>query len=616
MAQTHKASPFSAPDAAYATLAQSRRKALAFRLVVAVFGACVAATYGAVEAAGVYLALVVVTQAFDAIWCARLLRHVETGALSRLDRAVTVAGMTLATATYGLLPPILWFQDLQATTAVAVIWFCGSLIHVVTHTHYVRPVMIAGMAGHLLIFTGMLAGSLLTGFGLWPLACIVLAFVAFVVHLRVLLAHFSGISGSLMAARRDAERRGGEAERASQAKSDFLAMISHELRTPLNGVLGMAQALRDTTLDGQQERCVDTILQSGNLLLALLNEVLDFSKIEAGKLELEEISFELRPLIETVSHLCRSIAEDKGLLFSVDVDDDIPQTLVGDPIRIQQILINLLSNAVKFTEAGAIRLEVRGDVVAENAALITFRVHDTGCGISTTDQARLFQAFTQADRSTSRRFGGTGLGLAIARRLARLMGGDITVESVLGDGSVFTAQIKTVLTERRSQSRAAPARAESRGAAELEQSGRVLRVLVVDDNPVNQSVVAAFLEGPNVRLQTAFDGHEALTMLTDERFDVVLMDVLMPRLDGLKATRRLRGGGGPNAAAPVIALTADAKEDTRRQCAEAGMTAFLTKPINRAALMEIVTQYGPGGDLISPATSTKPEHGAPERARL
>lgn len=592
MAQAHKRSLFHVSDGAYAALAQSRRKALALRLVVALLGAAVAAGFGAPRAAMAYLALVAVTQTFDAVWCARLLKRVDAQALSRFDRVVTVAGITLATAGYGLMPPILWFQGHQVTTAVAVIWFCGSLIHVVTHTHYVRPVMTAGLAGHLLIFSGLLVGSLLTGFEPWAFVALVIACVAFGVHLQALLAHFSGISGSLMAARQDAERRGGEAERASEAKSAFLAMISHELRTPLAGVLGMAQALQATRLGRDQKQYVETIVQSGNLLLALLNEVLDFSKIEAGKLELEDTEFDLNSVISTVSQLSRSVAEDKGLSFTVDADHTAPESLVGDPIRLQQILMNLLSNAVKFTAEGSVRLEVRSGVVKDNIADLTFRVHDTGCGISTTDQARLFQAFTQADRSTSRRYGGTGLGLAIARRLARLMGGDVTVESVLGEGSVFTARIRAVMTERRGQPRPASAHADSAAASWEPSEGAVMRVLVVDDNPVNQRVAAAFLNDPGLQLQMASDGREALDQLESQRFDVVLMDVLMPGLDGLSATRELRAGGGPNAAVPVIALTADASDETRRQCQDAGMTEVLTKPIDRAALTERLRHYG------------------------
>jgi signal transduction histidine kinase/ActR/RegA family two-component response regulator len=369
------------------------------------------------------------------------------------------------------------------------------------------------------------------------------------------------------------EKAEAEALEASRAKSAFLAMMSHELRTPMNGVLGMAHALRATKLDKRQAEYLEMIEQSGHGLMTILNDILDLSKIEAGKLELEVAPFDIRKLATQIRLVWSETARLKGLDLTLEVDPAVPAWLSGDAARVRQILMNLVSNALKFTEAGHVVVRVGPD---EDGVLLT--VADTGLGMSDEQIDRIFTPFAQGDRSTARRFGGTGLGLAICRQLAHMMGGEVGVESMLGQGSTFTARLALPATQ---------ALGDLVGPiASLDLAG--VRVLVVDDNAINQVVARAILEAVGVCVATEADGHAALARLRVEDFDVVLMDVHMPVMDGVEAVRRIRAGEGGRVDMPVVALTADAMIGDAERLLAQGFDDAHPKPIQPAGLLATV----------------------------
>jgi signal transduction histidine kinase/ActR/RegA family two-component response regulator len=364
---------------------------------------------------------------------------------------------------------------------------------------------------------------------------------------------------------------------ASHAKSAFLAMMSHELRTPMNGVLGMAHALGQTDLDARQAGYVDMLLRSGEGLMAILNDLLDISKIEAGKLELEAIPFDLGELGQRTFDLWAETAAAKGLKFTYTLDPSAPRWVTGDPTRLRQVMVNLVSNALKFTAEGEVRLWIRRPSSSERRAVIEIGVADTGPGMDRDQQAKLFQAFTQADTSTTRKFGGTGLGLAICRQLVRLMGGEIWVESEPGRGATFRARVELAVAD-------APAAATEAGEAEPGDAAS-LRVLVADDNAINLAVARTILESVGVEVVTAGDGAEALDELRRSWVDVVLMDVHMPGMDGVEALTRIRAGETGRPEVPVIALTADAMAGVEADLLARGFDAVEAKPVKPGQLI-------------------------------
>ena len=379
----------------------------------------------------------------------------------------------------------------------------------------------------------------------------------------------------LLALTRDLREARRAAEAASEAKSTFLANMSHEIRTPFHGLLGMLSLLRDTPLDERQRAQLKTATESADHLLAILNDVLDLSKLEAGTLQLAPEPVELRRLVDDVEALMRPQVIGKGLALHVAVDSALPPRVMADATRVKQVLFNLLANAIKFSDHGSVMLEVqRGD------GRIEFVVTDTGIGIDEATLARLFERFTQGDASRSRRHGGAGLGLEISRNLARLMGGDITVRSTPGQGSRF--QFDLPLVE-------APPPAVAAAPAEVPAPARSLRVLAAEDHPVNRLYLAALLERLGHDALFVENGVQAVRTARElvergERVDLVLMDLHMPELDGVEATRRIRALGGSMAAVPIMALTADVFPETRERCLAAGMTGFLAKPVDPNAL--------------------------------
>lgn len=501
---------------------------------------------------------------------------------------------TASCIAWAVAPLLVWFSGATHGEALAIGLLCAGFTLVFTQMRASPKEALIVSSPYSLVVLLILLG-LWRQPGFWQLMAVVPVLgLAMVIKLMVTLMKDNEIAAVVGRQREliaDLEQARDQAQAANQAKSSFLGIISHELRTPMNGVLGAAQLLEARPIGEVERSYVSMIRTSGEGLLALLNDILDVTKMEAGRLDLRVRSTPTTEVWEQAVRICRAHAEARELSLEMDLRGEIPHSIVTDPLRVGQILTNLLGNAVKFTDAGVVRLTIIGERLADESVRLSFAVTDTGPGISEADQARLFQPFTQLDTSSTRQTSGTGLGLTISRRLAHMLAGEIAVASRPGEGATFTFVAPFPVE--------AWTGSNTPEMADVQSEGTVaLRVLVVEDHPVNRLILSTWLTGQGHSVFTAENGEIALEMAARQAFDIIVMDVNMPVMDGLTATRRIRGEAGANRNTPIVILSASARPEDLEHGWAAGADSYVVKPVDFARLSEVLSQAGDGRDAL------------------
>jgi len=519
----------------------------------------------------VWLFAVVVSQSLDKFIFARIVLR-KNFVLRPLFRSSIIVWLGVSSLIYPGISTYLWFCG-SAGQMFGIMVICGSLLHICLHRNPVRGALIAGLAAQCVLLFGLPIASFILddGHNIAPFIVMMISGVLYLSHLVVGVRQNNALNDALVA--------------ASKSKSDFLATISHEIRTPLNAVTSAAHLLKTTELSDNQAEYVSILLGGSDVLLGLINDVLDMSKIEAGKMQLEIGDVDLQDHCTKLIKIWSPRAAERGLRLTLDVDPDLPAFIQTDGLRLTQILFNLVSNAVKFTAQGGVSIRVAAVAgSAIDTERLSFEVCDTGPGMAPEVVRRLFRSFEQADASAARKFGGTGLGLAISRRLAELLGGALTVESVLGQGSTFRLELPLTPSSQSSAPETAPTEHDSA------PSPSARSILIAEDHPVNRRLISLILDPMGWTLTLVENGAEAVSAAELRPFDVIVMDMQMPVMSGLEATHAIRSNAGPNAKTPIVALTANAFDDDRAAWMNAGAAAFLTKPIDPARLIAAILQ--------------------------
>lgn len=509
------------------------------------------------------------------------------GPFRRADRApsrrAAVAAListTVMGATYAGVALVIWSTNHPALVTLSALILAGGLLTNVASGIESRVLFFVGGGPYLVVLALMPVVKIVQG-ETSALVVMSLSSLLFVGTMLNVYFRVNKMRRAEIVARAEAERRLEQAQIAMADRAAMAAIVSHELRTPVSAILAGAHVIRGEDEAGKREETADLIVDAGRLMTGMLNDLLDHSKMEAGAMALEVRDFELGELARDTARFWTAPAKEKGLTLELVDGDAPPVWLKGDPYRLRQIVNNLISNAIKFTPEGAIRIVV-GSAPQGDARRLTLTVIDQGAGIAPEAMRRLFTPFAQGSAEVARTYGGTGLGLTVSRELARLMGGDLTVESTPGQGAAFTLSVD--LPEGQ------PIEAEDQAAVGAPSLNRRIKVLAVDDHEINRRTIALVLQPLDVDLTTASDGHVALTLLEDRPFDVVLMDVNMPGIDGNETTRRLRASGGLNADVPVIGFSAGTEAEQVDACYGAGMTDWLAKPLEPKKLYEALNR--------------------------
>jgi two-component system, sensor histidine kinase len=557
-----------------ASSAKERIKQVPVRLLLAALVAWAMYEAGMSRWVPLWLAAAALAQGVELLAMAPFRRAEPSN--SRLAVAVALASTTLMATTYAIIALVIWSTNHPALVTLAALTMAGGLLTNVA----------SGIASRTIFFIG--GGPYLATLALMPVIKVTQGDTRGVVVMTLSAALFVGmvlniywrVHGAREAevqSRAEAEQRLEQAQAAMADRAAMAAIVSHELRTPVSAILAGAHVIRDGKLQEQRVETAELIIDAGRLMTGMLNDLLDHSKMEAGAMAMESRDFELGDLMRDTARFWAAPAADKGLTLEMSGVDDGAVWLRGDPYRLRQIINNLVSNAIKFTPSGVIRLEAsapRGD----GKHCLSLTVIDQGAGIAPEAMNRLFTPFAQGSAEVARTYGGTGLGLTVSRELARLMGGDLTVESTPGKGAAFTLSVELPTGQ--------PTQAQDGQETAAPVLARRLRVLAVDDHEINRRTISLVLQPLDIDLTTASDGHLALALLSEKPFDVVLMDVNMPGIDGNETTRRLRASDGPNADAPVIGFSAGTEAEQVRACYAAGMTDWLAKPLEPKKLYD------------------------------